>query len=690
MVCEIMVELIPGKQGQEFRSNDVAVRVDGARLSIANSRISRELDLGSGLPVTVSLCDPVTGAELADPRGDDADFRFMGYATPFNDSTASCRVSRILCEERADGLFAAQHVAVIVEIEEAVQKIAFRREYMVFPGLPVISCRTGISAAAQPNIFWTRRGDLHTLTRHGVGFLESCVDGFRLRSCPDRLETVEFAGRTDYGNDQVRETEHGPVASAIRATGNLLVCELEGTGVFVLQQAPPSAERRDLEEYDFRVEGGRVHSLCWGISPWEVSPDRMLFSYWHTVGVFHGGRIEMTRALKDYLRVRFGQDHERDFSVTVNPWGCGQFPQLLSEEFLRADIEAAGRLHATHYQIDDGWQSGRALREMVEHNRAADTEFWSVCREVLPDGFAPIRQAAEDSGVELALWLAPSFNQDYRDWEAFADLVYGYYRDYGFRMFKLDAVQTRTKAAEDNLERMLRSLRERTGGDIVFNLDTTNGQRPGYFLFLEYGNIFLENRYACHEWGQRYHPEITLRNLWRLSRYVRPQSLQIEVTDPALINADTYARHGVSRPDEYSPEYWAAVTLFANPLIWLAPSRLAPYVADTYARIIDLHRTHRQGIFGGEIFPVGAEPDGRSWTGLQSHCFEDDCGYLVVYRELRAPQCGTIKLHFVNDRPLTLDSLSDDSGPITKAAGTPTVAVTLPAPGAFRLYRYAT
>ena len=684
-----MVELFPAKQKQEFQSNDIVVRVDGDRLSISNSRISRELDLGSGMPVTMSLADAVTGAELADPKGDDADFRFMGYATPFDDSTAACRVSRILCEERADGLFAAQHVAVIVEIEEAVQRITFRREYMVFPNLPVISCRTGISATAQPNIFWTRRGDLHTLTRHGVGFLESCVDSFRLRSYPDHLETVEFAGRTDYGNDHVRETEHDPAASVIRATGNLLVCEFEGTGVFVIQQAPPSAERRDLEEYDFRVEGGRVHSLCWGISPWEVSPDRMLFSYWHTVGVFHGGRIEMTRALKDYLRVRFGKDHERDFSVTVNPWGCGQFPQLLSEEFLCADIEAAGRLNATHYQIDDGWQSGRSLRRLVRHNRAVDMEFWSVCREVLPDGFHAISQAARDSGVELALWMAPSFNQDYRDWEAFADLVYGYYRDHGFRMFKLDAIRTRTKAAEDNLEHMLRALRERTGGDILFNLDTTNGQRPGYFLFLEYGNIFLENRYACHEWGQRYHPEITLRNLWRLSRYVRPQSLQIEVTDPALINAATYERDGVNRPDEYSPEYWVAVTLFANPLIWLAPSRLAPDVADTYAKVIDLHRTHRRGVFGGEIFPVGAEPDGGSWTGLQSHRSGTDSGYLVVYRELRAPERGTVELHLVKETPLILHSLSDVSGRITKPAGASAVAVSLPSPGSFRLYRYA-
>ena len=398
-----MVELTLGKQGQEFRSHDVVVRVDGTRLSIANSRIRRKLELGSGMPATTSLVDPVTGAELADPKGDAADFRFMGYTTPFIDSTVSCRVNRTMCEEREQGLFAAQHISVVVEIEESAQKLRYRREYLVFPHVPAISCRTGIAAVAQPNIYWTRRGELHTFTRHGVGFLESCVDSFRFRVLPARLETIEFAGRTDYGNDHVRETEHDPTAPAIRATGNLLVCEFEGAGLFVLQHAPPSAERRDLEGYDYRIEGGRVHSLCWGISPWEVSPDRMLFSYWHTVGLFDGSRIEMTRVLKDYLRVRFRQDHERDFSVTVNPWGCGQFPQLLSEAFLRADIEAAGRLNATHYQIDDGWQSGGSLREMIEHNRAVDTDFWSVSRDVLPGGFGPIRQAAEDCGVELAL-----------------------------------------------------------------------------------------------------------------------------------------------------------------------------------------------------------------------------------------------------------------------------------------------
>jgi len=170
---------------------------------------------------------------------------------------------------------------------------------------------------------------------------------------------------------------------------------------------------------------------------------------------------------------------------------------------------------------------------------------------------------------------------------------------------------------------------------------------------------------------------------------MRPQSLQIEVTDPALINAATYERDGVNRPDEYSPEYWMAVTLFANPLIWLSPSRLAPDIADTYARIIDLHRTHRRGVFGGEIFPVGAEPDGGSWTGLQSHRTEDNSGYIVVYRELQAPKRGAVELHFVNETPLTLHSLSDDSAPIDKPKATSAVALTLLSPGSFRLYRYA-
>jgi hypothetical protein len=372
----------------------------------------------------------------------------------------------------------------------------------------------------------------------------------------------------------------------------------------------------------------------------------------------------------------------------VNPWGSGSFTKDLSEAFLLKEIQASSELGATHYQIDDGWQTGKSLSALIHDNQAIGEDFWNISKDRFPEGLGRVHQAAIKHGVELALWLAPSFNREFRDWKCFVNLIGGLHRKFGMRMFKIDGVELRTKAAEDNLEQLVRTLRIESDGKILFNFDTTAGQRAGYFMFLEYGNIFLENRYACHRWGQVYHPEQVLRNLWTLAQYVRPQTLQIEVTDYLNINRDYYDQLGVSHPDLYSPEYWAAVTLFAQPLVWLSPSKLDPKIQAIYRNVLRLHLQHRDGIFSGEIFPVGNKPDGASITGFQSHHFKDGSGFLILYRELKAPAIGKVKIHFALDAHLVLTSLSDDSGVIEKCAGQETVEASLAAPGSFRFFKY--
>ena len=244
--------------------------------------------------------------------------------------------------------------------------------------------------------------------------------------------------------------------------------------------------------------------------------------------------------------------------------------------------------------------------------------------------------------MELALWCAPSSNVEFRDWEAFREFLLDFHRRWNFRFFKIDGVKIRTCEAERNLETLLRSVREATGGLVYFNLDTTAGQRPGYFRMVEYGNIFLENRYVCHEWGLGYHPEKTLRSLWQLARVMRPQLLQVEIPSPSDIRRSFYEKKGMSQPDLYPVEYWAAIALFANPLLWFAPSTVPEEIRSRIRPLLELWRRNRDTILGGEIYPVGAAPDGKALTGLVS-----TGGWLIAFRELGAPEAGEFRLsHF--------------------------------------------
>ena len=241
------------------------------------------------------------------------------------------------------------------------------------------------------------------------------------------------------------------------------------------------------------------------------------------------------------------------------------------------------------------------------------------------------RSFAEKHGVELALWCAPTNNIAYADWRKFAAILLDFHRKYGIRVFKLDGVTFRTDEAEENFEAMVRFLNRRSNGNIRFNFDVTYGQRGGYFRFLEYGSIFLENRYLCHPHGLGYHPERTLRNLWRLAHWVPTQKLQIEVPWPGDINREFYLKKGESFPDSYPWAYWLAIPLTASPLLWFSPSSLPDQDRAECRKMMNLYRQLRPLLAGSDVSPVGELPSGSSVTGFLVR--GKQAGFLLLFRE---------------------------------------------------------
>ena len=121
-----------------------------------------------------------------------------------------------------------------------------------------------------------------------------------------------------------------------RCSGNLIYFSApSGETLLCLQEAPPSAERRDFETYDFRLEDGEFYSCCWGIAPEDLVPGRAVTGYRHTI-LFCPSGVEPERILHRYLASRFPMRSE-EAAVLVNPWGCGSFPELVSANFLREE-----------------------------------------------------------------------------------------------------------------------------------------------------------------------------------------------------------------------------------------------------------------------------------------------------------------------------------------------------------------
>ncbi|WP_217452105.1 hypothetical protein [Mucilaginibacter humi] len=57
--------------------------------------------------------------------------------------------------------------------------------------------------------------------------------------------------------------------------------------------------------------------------------------------------------------------------------------------------------------------------------------------------------------------------------------------------------------------------------------------------------------------------------------------------------------------------------------------------------MIKKYQQMQSDIHAGQIFPIGDQPSGTSWTGFQS--IKNDEGYLLIIRELNKENSATIQ-----------------------------------------------
>lgn len=643
---------------EEFAYKDINVVWENNLLTLQNSRLIRKIDFTEGLPRTLQFTIDQIALAGKNPG---YDFRLAGFPAPdFKNYRSDYQAQNIFCtplgQPDGDGRL------VTVEIFESIRKLKLEISYIIYPDQPFMAVESVIISGVTPMLYWhPRHGNA---TFHGMDAdlgVNNICDALALQDFTP-VKSVELQMRTDYNDEPI--LEHA-IEDNKDIYGNIFLADnARNARFFFLQEAPPSQERRGNEPGDFLLTNDcTVASLGSGITAADITPDRRLKTNRTVCGLAADGDAE--KLIKQYLRIRQVLTNSIGNNITVNPWGCGCFPELLNEQFLKDEITAAGAVGADTYQIDDGYEHG-LLQDLAVHNRKLDKAFWATNEKLLPEGFHPLISHAQDNNIKLSLWFAPSFNCEYKDWRTSADILLEHFRQENFESFKLDAVIFNSYTAEENFGKLLQTLYNESEGKISVNLDVTNGTRGGLFKFSEYGLVFLENRYCCHTWVTNpYHPENTLDNLWNLAKYCRIQNLQIEVPNPGNCKADVYEKFNMSIPTEYPLAYWAAIPFFASPLLWMAPSQLSEENAAILRKSLDVFRQYRQEWREALISPVGSRPDGKSITG-----FYADSGFLLVFREAGAPEQAKLDLP-----EFTGYEVLYNSGDITLAAdGTVTMA----------------
>lgn len=502
-----------------------------------------------------------------------------------------------------------------------------------------------------------------------------------------RLTQVVLADVTDVHNELVHERQwllHP--SETLSLPGNLFVVEdlAAGSGLIFVKQEPLPHARPVISESDLRVlprKGG-------GFDVALLQPAGATRDTW-AVLKYRGGIVERTRTLHAWQSAqRPATSSHTCPRFLSNTWGDRSRDSRIRQDFLEAEIDAAQRLGVDVVQIDDGWQKGTTANSAQAKAKGgvwegfwnADPIFWAPHPERFKLGLQPIVDRARAKGLGIGLWFAPDSWKEFANWRKDADRILELYTTLGVEHFKVDGVKAATELALRNLRRFFKAVLDGSHGKVVFDLDITAGVRPGYFGAMEVGPLFVENRYT--DW-HNYWPHQTLRNLWNLSRWVDPLRLRMEFLNNTR-NVRNYTDDPLA-PSHYDPATLFATVMFSNPLGWFEVSNLPKSYLESVSTLVHTWKSHRQELFGGIIFPIGAEPDGFAYTGFMSLAKTYDYGYILIFRELHPHAQISIKLANIGLKECKWEILASEG---TVESHDDTLLVNIPKPLGFIFARF--
>jgi hypothetical protein len=678
----ISLPAISALTSYDFAAQGCRVSLKNDTLVIENSLIKRTWLWNNGNLVTVRL-ESKKGMFRWDTGNKQADL-----CLPLESQTASN--AELKSELIPDSYQYVKHVRTTIEYH--LGDLQIRKIIKVYPDCPAIATELFYKGNALRS--WSNtmanavdQKNIETINRSFDAVKLPTMEQLTLPGKHWKIRAVEFFDVTDRFNTLVFPVDAIAYRQPTLFRGNLLFAEnLEsGDGLFMLKEAPNSNTQLHYPQGDYLLGAGSFKMLGLGIDSLDIYPDEWIKGYGYITGVYKGNETERDQALRSYQQRIRPVITNRDEMIMLNTWGDRGQDTRVNEAFCLKELELASQMGISHFQIDDGWQAGKSANSAYGGTFKdiwSNPDYWKPDPVKFPRGLDPILKKGKELGIEICLWFNPSIQNNYSDWEKDATALIGLYKTYGIRTFKIDGTNIPNKEAEVHLRKLYDKVMEATDWKVVLNLDATAGRRGGYFYFNEYGNFFLENRYT--DWGN-YYPYWTLRNLWMLSQYLPPQGLQIEFLNKWR-NANKYKNDRFA-PGNYSLDYLFAITMMAQPLAWMEMANL-PEEAFHTAATIKKYREIQQDLHRGTIFPIGNEPDGKSWCGFQSS--GEKSGYFLVFREDNDQWLFSMKTSLDAGKEIVFTPiLGEAKAFVAKTSSKAEITFILPSANSFALWKYS-
>ena len=616
LVTSVFAAVLAGAAAAEsFEANGCFAKWDGTTLAVGNTTFTRTYSAVGGRLRTVSFRLKGGGEWL---RGKPAGAKGRLKVTCAAGRRNPAGIEGLVVHVSVDGKDEASTLRVFPGVSGVLKEEAWKKP---LPEMPA-------AADAEDDAYRRICQQGWSLYRRA----EAVGDALALAPTHLRVTSYTLFDQTDVRNNIVKKDEwlmpSCHIAEAVSAT-SLDVRDLAtDDGLVFLRLAPmPISRPTDIPDFVVGSTAGGIVPLANGYPLAELA--------------YAGGEAGRLRALQDLQRAIRPYRAGRDGVFLSNTWGDGNRDGRINAEFLMKEVEAAADIGVDVIQVDDGWQRGRTAntnkklipgaKKAWSSFREADPRFWEPDEERFPHGLAPLVEAAKAKGLVFGIWFGPDSSDELRHWEEDADCLLDFYRRFGIRYFKIDALRITTPLGFERNRKFFDKMLTESNADMVFDLDCTAGIRPGYFGLMDIGPLFVENRYARDN-GRKYRPHQTLRNLWMLSQVVDPVRLRMEVLNPGK-NQETYGEDPLA-PSRWPADALFAITMAASPLGWMELSDVSSGTRAAWRPLIARWKKERAAMHGGTIIPVGDEPDGFAWTGFLSCAKDSSVGYAILFREL--------------------------------------------------------
>ena len=588
---------------------------------INNQYIHRKWEFNNNKLYTISIKDVVNNLEYVKEPILDNDFSYEGLTHEtfrgYKNNPYIFQLEKVEKKKFNSNIYTAGGEKLIFTLYDEYHGLKIDYIAILYKDAPAIKTYLEIEAFNMPEwYFFDKRFNV--------------IDTYPVDISEYKIISYEFFTRTDHTNYLIKKREN--VIGFDK--GNIIFANNNKSGLFFLKESPVYNDCRPECHGQFFISKKFINTIGTGIMPHEFKQEKMK-TYSSVIGVYSDSKNRHI-ALKKYQEKT---SHLKPM-ILVNPWGSRKWMEHINEKFVIEEITKASTIGAEYYQLDDGWNEGNGLIH-VGYSKKMDKEFWDIKKGIFPNKFSEIKEVANKNNIELALWIGLDCNCMYRNYKEQADIIYNMYINYDIKVFKIDIMKLRSYESEENIEKLFKLLREKSKGEIIFNLDVTADKRSGYFMFNEYGVIFLENRYEdiVNKKSNSYAPYLTLKNQWDLANFVPLQNLQIEFLN---INSSGYEK-----------DYLIAVTLFSNPLCWFESSTLDNEAINIFKNIIEIYKIHRDKIQKGYILSIGNRPNNESHTGFISYNTDEKYAYLLLFREDTKISKYMYRIDLLNDKIIT-------------------------------------